>query len=215
MINLITRRCVPTLACLVGLLIATHGSSTEKDSFVPLFDGKSFDGWEGKLKHFRIKEGAILAGSLKAKVPRNEFLCTKKRYGDFELRLKVKLVGKGDNAGIQFRSERIADHHEVKGYQADMGGPWWGKLYDESRRRRVLAGVIDAAKLKEVLKIGDWNEYVIRCHGPRIQFWVNGVQTVDYTEKEKNIPRRGIIGLQIHGGAPSQASYKEIRIKEL
>ena len=202
------------LACLVCLLIASVGLSAEKDS-VPLFDGKSFAGWEGNLEHFRIEDGAIVAGSLKERVPRNEFLCTKKRYGDFELRLKVKLVGKGDNAGIQFRSERIPKHHEVKGYQADMGGPWWGKLYDESRRRRVLAGVNDPAKLKKVLKTGDWNEYVIRCQGPRIQLWVNGVQTVDYTEKEKDIPRRGIIGLQIHGGAPGQASYKEIRIKEL
>jgi hypothetical protein len=197
------------------LLFATIASAAEKNDSAALFDGKSFAGWEGNLKHFRIEDGAIVAGSLKAKVPRNEFLCTKKRYGDFELRLKVKLVGKGDNAGIQFRSERIPNHHEVKGYQADMGGPWWGKLYDESRRRRVLAGVIDAAKLKEVLKIGDWNEYVIRCQGLRIQFWVNGVQTVDYTEKEKDIPRSGIIGLQIHGGAPSQASYKDIQIKEL
>jgi len=206
---------MPMLACFIYSLFATVGISAEKDNSAPLFDGKSFAGWEGNLKHFRIEQGAIVAGSLKGKVPRNEFLCTKKRYGDFEWRLKVKLVGKGDNAGIQFRSERIPNHHEVKGYQADMGGMWWGKLYDESRRRRVLAGVIDAVKLKAVLKIGDWNEYVIRCQGPRIQFWVNGVQTVDYTEQEKDIPRRGIIGLQIHGGAPSQASYKEIRIKEL
>ena len=203
-------------ACTLLLMLTVWPAmAAEKDTAAALFDGKSFAGWEGNLKHFRIEEGAIVAGSLKGKVPRNEFLCTKKRYGDFELRLKVKLVGKGDNAGIQFRSERIPNHHEVKGYQADMGGMWWGKLYDESRRRRVLAGVIDAAKLKAVLKIGDWNEYVIRCQGPRIQFWVNGVQTVDYTEQEKGIPRRGIIGLQIHGGAPSQASYKEIRIKEL
>ncbi len=54
-------------------------------------------------------------------MPRNEFLCTKKTYGNFELRLEAKLVGKGDNAGIQFRTRRIPNHHEVSGYQADMG----------------------------------------------------------------------------------------------
>lgn len=42
-------------------------------------------------------------------------------YGDFELRLEAKLVGPGENAGIQFRSERIPNHHEVIGYQCDMG----------------------------------------------------------------------------------------------
>ena len=61
----------------------------------------------------------------------------------------------------------------------------------------------------------DWNELRIRCQGRRIQIWLNGVQTVDYTEQDKRISRRGVIGLQIHGGAASEASYKAIRIKEL
>jgi len=56
---------------------------------------------------------------------------------------------------------------------------------------------------------------VIRCEGPRIQLWVNGLQTVDYTEPESSIPRRGRFGLQIHGGEPAQAAYKDIRIKKL
>ena len=42
----------------------------------------------------------------------------------------------------------IPDHHEVIGYQADMGGKYWGALYDESRRRKVLAG----PDLEEVMK---------------------------------------------------------------
>ena len=60
---------------------------------VSLFDGKTFDGWEGNLDFFRVEDGAIVAGSLNKAAPRNEFLCTKKAYGDFELRLKVKLLG--------------------------------------------------------------------------------------------------------------------------
>ena len=31
----------------------------------PLFDGKSFKGWDGNLDHFRIEDGAIVGGSLK------------------------------------------------------------------------------------------------------------------------------------------------------
>ena len=102
---------------------------------VPLFDGSTFIGWEGNLKLFRIQDGAIVGGTLEEKIVRNEFLCTTKTYRDFELRLKVRLLG-GDkaNAGIQFRTSRIPDHHEVSGYQADMGTGWWGALYDESRR---------------------------------------------------------------------------------
>ncbi len=180
-----------------------------------LFDGKSFDGWEGNLDMFRIEDGSVVGGTLQKQIPHNEFLCTKQEYGDFELRLKIKVKGEGVNAGIQIRSKRMADHHEVIGYQADVGEAYWGKLYDESRRNRILAGGDKADELAKVLKLDDWNDYVIRCEGPRIQLTLNGVKTVDYVEQDEDIARRGIIGLQIHGGPPSEAWYKDITIVEL
>lgn len=189
-------------------------ATAAEEGFAPLFDGKTFDGWEGNLQSFRIEEGAIVGGSLKARVPHNDFLCTTKEYGDFELRLKFRLLGQGANGGVQIRSHRVPNHHEVSGYQADMADGYWGCLYDESRRNKILAGPPSAERAK-VAKIGDWYEYVIRCQGPRIQFWVNGQQTVDYTEPDEKIPRKGIIGVQIHGGGPSEAWYKEIRIQDL
>ena len=200
------------------LVASTHLSASDKDEFVALFDGKSFDGWEGNLNIFRIEDGAIVGGSLQERIPRNEFLCSKKEFENFELRLKAKLVGKGNNAGIQFRSRRMPNHHEVIGYQCDMGSAFgriiWGAIYDESRRRKILAEG-EQAKIKDVFKPNDWNEFVIRCEGPRIQIWLNGYQTVDYTEKDDKIAPRGIIGLQIHGGAPAEASYKDVKIKTL
>lgn len=186
--------------------------------FVPLFDGKTLAGWEGKKEVFSVREGAIVAGSLKNPIANNEFLCTTKIYGDFELRLQAKLVGPGNNAGIQFRSRRIPNHHEVIGYQCDMGawkpGVIWGALYDESRRRKMLAEG-GQAEIVKVLKKNDWNDLVIQCQGNRIQIWLNGYRTVDYTEKDAKIATKGIIGLQIHGGKPSMASYRKIRIKPL
>lgn len=205
------------LFAISALFLAASGYAGEKSEGKKLFDGETLKGWEGDEKSFRVEEGAIVAGSLKADVPRNEFLCTTEEFGDFELKLKCKLVGKGANAGIQFRTKRIPNHHEVSGYQADMGEGWWGKLYDESRRNRVLAG--DDTKVQEKLaaafKPDDWNEYVIRCEGPRIQLWLNGVQTVDYTEKEKDIAAGGVIAVQIHGGPPSEAWYKDIVLTQL
>ena len=210
---------------LVSLVIVSFGAcalGAEKqvgeEGFLSLFDGKTITGWEGNLDVFRIDDGAIVAGSLKERVPRNEFLCTKKEFADFELRLKFKLLGKGANAGVQIRSCRAAKDslhpHEMIGYQADLGEGWWGCLYDESRRRKVLAGPPKDQRSK-ILKPDDWNDYVIRCEGRRIQLWINGHQTVDYTEPDPKIPQRGVIGLQVHGGPPSEAWYKEIRIKEL
>jgi hypothetical protein len=182
---------------------------------VAIFDGRTFTGWEGDLKIFRIENGAIVGGSLKDKIVRNEFLCTTKAYGDFELRLKVKLVG-GDaaNAGVQFRTARIPNNHEVSGYQADMGTGWWGALYDESRRNKVLTGP-DQTRMKEVVKAADWNDYVVRAEGKHIQLWINGFQTVDYIEADPTVEARGVICPQIHAGPPSEAWYKDIQIADL
>ena len=183
---------------------------------VPLFDGKTFKGWEGDItKTFRIEQGAIVGGSMKENVPRNEFLCTARNYTNFVLKLKFKLIGEGSNAGVQIRTKRIPNNHEVSGYQADMGDPsWWGCLYDESRRNTVLAKS-DMEKVNKVLRRNDWNEYEIRCEGRRIRLKLNGVETVDYTEKEATVEDYGIIAVQIHAGPPSEAWYKDITLQEL
>jgi hypothetical protein len=188
--------------------------AAEKAKPVAIFDGKTLDGWEGDLKVFRVEDGAIVGGSLKSALPRNEFLTSTKEYGDFELRLKVKLTGAASaNGGIQIRSRRVPNDREMSGYQADMGQHYWGSLYDESRRNKTLAGP-DPDELKKVLKPDDWNDYVIRCEGRHIQLWLNGLKTVDYTEPDEKIEQKGLIGLQIHGGPASEASYKDIEIRE-
>jgi hypothetical protein len=196
------------------LLFLALPAMAGEPGFEPLFDGHSLEGWEGNLKIFRVEDGAIVGGSLKEPIARNEFLCTTRELADFELRLQFKVLGEGANAGVQIRSRRIPNHHEVKGYQADLGDGWWGSLYDESRRNKILAAA-DPATVKRVLKRNDWNDYTIRCEGRRIQLSINGQQTVDYMEADEGIDQTGLVGLQIHGGKPSEAWYKDIRIKKL
>jgi hypothetical protein len=181
-----------------------------------IFDGRTFSGWEGDTnKTWRIQDGALVGGDLSAKIPRNEFLCTTRSYTNFVLRLKFKLAGAGVNSGVQIRTQRIPNHHEVSGYQADLGDPgWWGSLYDESRRNKVLAKS-NMDEVNKVLKRDDWNDYIIRCEGKRIQLFINGQKTLDYAEPDEKIPQFGIIGLQIHSGPPSEAWFKEIYIQEL
>ncbi len=189
-------------------------SPQKPEGFVSLFDGKTFQGWEGNLKVFRIEDGAIVGGSLKKGLPHNEFLCATKEYGDFEVRLKFKLLGQGVNGGVQIRSKRVPNNHEVSGYQADLADGYWGCIYDESRRNRILAGPPPAERGKNVRR-NDWNDYRILCQGRRIQLWINGHPTADYTETDLSLPQKGIIGLQIHGGPPSEACYKDITIREI
>lgn len=202
------RQIVMTL--LLGLACCSAGWADEP-KWESLFDGKTLEGWQGDLKTFRVEDGAVTAGNMKDKIPRNEFLTCKRELADFELKLKFKLLGKGANAGIQIRSRRIPNHHEMIGYQADLGDGWWGSLYDESRRRKVLAKA--PPELAKVLKADGWNEYLIRCEGKRVRLWINGLQTVDYTEPDDKIEQKGLIGLQIHGGPPSQVWYKDIQVR--
>lgn len=195
--------------------LASTAPTTEPPRASLLFDGSSFAGWEGNLEIFRIQDGAIVGGTLNEKVAHNDFLTTTNQYSDFELRLKFMLKGENTNAGIQIRSQRIDNPpHEMIGYQADLGQQYWGCLYDESRRRKVLTGP-DKAQLDKVLKREDWNDYRIRCEGKRIQLWINDFQTVDYTEDDDTIQQTGFIGLQIHGGPPGEAWYKDIEIEDL
>ena len=180
---------------------------------------RPFQGWAGDTNNtWKIEGGVITGGSLEKEVPRNEFLCTTSRYTNFVLKLKFKLEGKSGfiNGGVQFRSERATNPpSEMVGYQADIGDPeWWGCLYDESRRNKVLAKS-DMAKVNPVLKRGDWNTYELRCEGKRMRLSINGVQTVDYTESDDAIPQFGLIALQIHGGAVAQISFKDITLEAL
>lgn len=208
-----------SILSLAAVLAAGLGLGANAADPVKLFDGKTFEGWEGDTATtWRIEDGCLTAGSLDKKQPRNEFLSTKKDYANFELKFKCKL--KGDpatgfiNTGVQIRSERHPDGHEMIGYQADIGDPkYWGALYDESRRKKMLVEP-DMAKLEPVLKRGDWNEFTVKCEGPRIQIWVNGVQTVDYTEEDKTIPLTGKIGVQIHGNGNTQVWFKDLVVTE-
>ena len=185
---------------------------------IQLFDGKTFRGWEGDtINTWRIENGTIAAGRPDQMVPHNDFLCTTRSYANFIMRLKVELTGtKGFvNAGIQFRSKRLTDPaYEMIGYQADWGAKYWGSLYDESRRKVTLVQP-DSVQMAKWMKIADWNTYEIRAENRRIRLYVNGNQTVDYTETDASIPQSGLIGLQIHGAGMTQVAYKDITLEEL
>lgn len=209
-----------SLICLAFCMLSCSGEQKTGDAAVSLFDGKSFAGWEGDLNWFRIEDGSIVAGSLEREIPHNLFLCTTKGYGDFKLKVEAKLVGAGDNSGIQFRSRRVPGTTEVSGYQADMGGPIgdfgvvWGSLYDEARRNKMLV-TANQEEIKKAYRTNDWNEMVVKCKDNHIQVWVNGYQSADYTEDDDSIAKKGIIGFQIHAGAPTEVWLRNITLTEL
>ena len=208
-IHALSRCLLLALACL-----AARVSAAEE-----LFDGKTLTGWECDLKWWRVEDGLLTGGSLTEKVPRNFFLATTRSFQNFELRLQLKLTGVPNtgmiNSGVQIRSLRVPNNTEMSGYQVDAGDNWWGKLYDESRRNKVIAEAANLAAVNAAVKKGEWNEYRIRAEGPRIRSWINGVPALDYTEAEPNIAQDGRIAIQIHSGGMALVQVKDVRIEEL
>ncbi|MDX1952732.1 MAG: family 16 glycoside hydrolase [Verrucomicrobiota bacterium] len=182
-----------------------------------LFNGRNLDGWEGNRQTWRVEQGSITGGSLAETTKENDFLCTEREFTNFIVQLQFKLSGAEGfiNSGIQIRSKRVPGSHEVAGYQCDLGDPdWWGAIYDEARRNRVLFPT-DMVAVNEVVRRGDWNDYKIRADGPRITVWLNGVRTADYYEEDPSIPNSGVIAIQLHGGGKAMVQVREIKLTEL
>lgn len=200
-----------TLAIFACGLTTPLRLAAEEPGFAPLFNGKDLTGWEGDTKLWKVQDGAIVGDS--PGIPHNQFLATRETYGDFELRLQFRLRDGQGNTGVQFRSRRVPESTEVSGYQADIGEKYWGCLYDESRRNKILVQASESLAAK--LRKDDWNDYSIRAVGDHITLTLNGVTTVDYREPDADIARSGIIALQVHSGPPLKIEFRNIRIRKL
>ncbi len=170
-----------------------------------LFNGKDLTGWDGDPKLWRVEKGEIIGKSPGLK--HNSFLRSQMVAANFKLTVKVKLVPNKENSGIQFRSVALP-HYECKGYQADVGAGWWGKLYEEQGR-----GLLSAKGGEKFVKVDDWNTYVIEAKGSRIRTWINRQLCVDLDDAKG--ARRGIFALQIHAGGPMEVRFKELRLEVL
>ncbi|ODS82602.1 MAG: hypothetical protein ABS46_08500 [Cytophagaceae bacterium SCN 52-12] len=186
---------------------------------VSLFDGHTLKGWkvsDPAYAHlWKVENNLITGGDGAGKIPVNSYLVTEKAYKNFEFRCLFRLTGDPStgmiNSGIQYRSE--VKNKDMIGYQADIGDGYWGDIYDEHRRGKLVSG--ETGILKETLNPGGWNSYIIRCTGARHQLYINGIKTADYLEKDNSILQQGVFGIQIHSGGNAQIFLKNIEIEEL
>jgi putative membrane-bound dehydrogenase-like protein len=210
---IIMRRPLFLLALCSLLTVPSHAEP------LSLFDGKTLNGWDFDPAIWRIEDGVITGGSTTEKIPKNFFIASQRSFQNFELKLKIKCSGDPKtgliNSGIQIRS--IPDGTAMAGYQIDCGAGWFGKIYDEHRRNKVIWSPTpeQQAALDKAVDVFGWNEYTIRAEGPRIQTWINGVLCIDYTETDPNVALDGHIAPQVHSGGICLVQVKDITVEEL
>lgn len=196
--------------------IDARGQNLVSKSEKVLFDGVSLDGWDVVNPDYRdlwyVKDSTIFGGDGHQNIPGNTYLHTKEEYENFEFRCLFRITGDPStgmiNSGIQYRSQ-IKDGLMI-GYQADIGDGYWGDIYDEHRRGKLVGG--DMSVLHRVLNNEGWNSYIVRCLGDLHETYINGVKVAEYVEKDPSIPKKGIIGMQNHSGGNSQVEFRDITI---
>jgi GNAT superfamily N-acetyltransferase len=229
----------PLLVSAMVACLAAASAGAADPAFVPIFDGKSLAGWEGRPEFWRVDDGVIVGQTTPEKPTKgNTFLIWREGLvDDFELVLACRLTG--GNSGIQYRSRDLGDF-VVGGYQGDFeaGPKFSGILYEEKGRgilalrgQRVTIGpdgtkkggaedaaelIGDPAELQKAIRPGDWNEYRIVARGPKLQHFING-QLMSETIDEQRGARaeQGVLALQLHAGPPMKVEFKDIRLKRL
>lgn len=201
-----------------------------------LFNGHDLAGWDGDPRFWSVRAGCIRGQTTLAAPPvRNTFLIWRGgALRDFELRLKIRI--QNGNSGIQYRSRDLG-RWAVSGYQAEVENKPGkaGFLYEEKGRGwlarvgekveagadgklRVVGAVADPKALiaQHYYRVREWNDYRIVARGDRVQHWLNGFPTIDFTDHD---PARralaGVLALQIHAGPPMIVEFKDIVLKNL
>ncbi len=177
--------------------------ATEK-TVKSFFNGKDLTGWtDPDMSLWHVENGEIVGKTDGLK--QNHFLVSKMIVGDFKLTVQIKLVDDKGNSGIQFRSQPI-ENGEMKGYQADVGPDWWGRLYEEQGR-----GILAEPTTKDAVKPGDWNTYEITAVGDHIETKINGKPCVNLNDPPGD--KRGAVAFQLHAGGPTEVRIKDIKLE--
>jgi hypothetical protein len=201
------RPSVRRLLAALAALLASGPAADDESGFVPLFDGRTLDGWKPEsTDRFSARDGVI------AEDGGTGWLRTVKLYKDFELRAGYRVLNHGGDSGLFFRASEggtaKAPHWPARAYQlqvidADSNFMIFGHGSRPTFRRKVDA-------LKAARKgVGEWQEITLKVVGTHAEASLNGRQVT--ATDTINLPE-GYIGLQ---GENGQFEWRALRIKEL
>ena len=185
-----------------------------RDNVAHFFNGQDLTGWIGKTaagELWSVEKGATppetqIVGKTTG-LDHNEFLVSQLSLTDFRFKCQVLLKDNQGNSGVQLRSQPLANG-EVKGYQADIGAGWWGKVYEEQGR-----GLIENNDAEKHAKPNEWNTYEIIAVGSRVRTYLNGHLCVDRDDPAG--ARSGVLAVQLHSGGATEVRFRHLELELL
>ena len=184
---------------LLGLVSFSFPSSASAQGagWSTLFDGSGLDGWRvlGDA-NWELADGAVSADS------GNGYLVTGVSYGDFELTLEF-WVDEPANSGVFIRCSDPDNIGAGNSYEVNI----FDTRPDQTYR---TGGIVNVAAPASVINTGgQWNSFVIRAQGSRLEVTLNGTQMVDATHDQFV---RGPIALQYGAGT---VRFRNVQIRQL
>jgi hypothetical protein len=182
------------------------------EDWIRLFNGNDLGGWTKIGNESWTVEDGLIHG--KGLTQDYGYLQTEKDYKDFQLSLRFKCVGDG-NSGVFFHTAFKPGTADVtQGMQFEIDCTMMhhtAGVYAEDGRGWV---VWPAPENEGVVRMGDWNDYLVQVNGNRYQSRLNGVPMVDFTDP-KPTSFDGKIALQLHAGGRGNMEFKDIWIRDL
>ncbi|MFN7736076.1 MAG: DUF1080 domain-containing protein [Pirellula sp.] len=185
---------------LVDDLLAARLSPEELDQgWIRLFDGQSMIGW----KNTSSADWAVKDGELVANVGDPGLLVTQVRFSDYEIELEY-FASEQTNSGLFLRTPEQPTDPAKDCYELNIAPP---------DNPFPTGSLVARAKVNESIDEpngGQWNTLHALVDQNRIQAWVNGQQSVDYTDDSGLVSGR--IGLQFREGP---IRFRNIRIRPI
>lgn len=199
--------------------------SVERPNAIDLLEGGTLDAWKTPSDRWSLVEGSIVGdtGGEKIRIP--EWMYTKQAFGDFVFTCEMKLTGdEHRNTGIYFRVKTFP--YKDKSFEAPSGYEYDAAFHQPGKRnnrgtlgdwyaRPSLRIFPDQGIINQVYKAGEWNRMTIRARGNRLEYWLNAIKIMDFTDPDPKGSREGIIGFQIHNGSVMKVEYRKIRVLPL
>ena len=128
--------------------------------------------------------------------------------------------------GYQHELRNEETFPNVSGFIYDEGGGKDGRAricqageqatWEAEGGKKLVATLIDQEAFKDLMKVDDWNEVVIRAEGNQIRHYLNGRLILDFTDNDPTRAlSKGVVALQLHQGKPMWAEFRNIRLKSL